>query len=37
MEIVHQGHIGILKSKAVIREKLYWPALDKDVENYLYW
>ena len=34
MEIVHQGHIGISKSKAVIREKLYWPALDKDVENY---
>ena len=35
MQIIHQGHIGISKLKAVIREKLYWPALDKGIENYV--
>ena len=33
IEIVHQGHIGISKAKAALREKVYWPGIDKEVEE----
>ena len=35
IKIVHKGHLGIAKSKALLREKVYWYGLDKDVENEL--
>lgn len=33
MKIVHRGHPGIVSMKRTIRAKMWWPGLDKDVEN----
>ena len=29
----HEGHLGIVKTKAVLREKVWFPCMDKMVEN----
>ena len=34
LELAHQGHQGIVKTKARLREKVWWPGIDKDCENY---
>ena len=34
IEIVHQGRIGICKVKSLLREKVYWPRLDADVNEF---
>lgn len=33
LEELHQGHPGIAKMKLLARSKIYWPGLDKDIEN----
>lgn len=34
LEIVHRGHPGVIMMKRIIRDKLWWPGLDKDVEDH---
>ena len=34
LELAHQGHQGIVKTKARLREKVWWPGIDKDCESY---
>ena len=33
VELAHQGHQGVMKTKAVIREKVWFPGIDKMVEE----
>ena len=33
VEIAHEGHLGIVKTKGLIREKVWFPGIDKLVEN----
>ena len=35
LEIVHEGHLGISRCKALLRQKLYWPGLDKDTVKFI--
>ena len=33
VDIAHEGHMGIVKTKALLREKVWFPCMDKMVEN----
>ena len=33
LEIAHQGHQGIVKTKQLLRSKVWWPGIDKDTEK----
>jgi hypothetical protein len=33
IDIAHQGHQGIVKTKALLREKVWFPGIDKAVER----
>ena len=33
VDIAHEGHLGIVKTKALLREKVWFPCMDKMVEN----
>jgi hypothetical protein len=33
VDIAHQGHQGIVKTKALLREKVWFPGIDKEVER----
>ena len=33
IDIAHQGHLGIHKTNALLREKVYWHSLNKDVKE----
>ena len=35
IEIVHQGHLGICQVKSLLREKVCWPRLDADVNEFI--
>ena len=35
IEIAYQGHLGICKVKSLLREKVYWPGLDADVNEFI--
>ena len=35
LEIVHEGHLGIERCKSLLRQKLYWPGLDKQVIEFI--
>ena len=35
ISLAHLGHLGIVKTKGLLRTKVYFPNLDKLVENYL--
>ena len=34
LELAHEGHQGIVKTKARLRTKVWWPKMDKDTEKY---
>ena len=33
VDLAHEGHLGIAKTKALLREKVWFPCMDKMVEN----
>ena len=33
LDIAHQGHQGIVKTKQLLRSKVWWPGIDKDAEK----
>lgn len=33
LNIAHQGHQGIVKTKELLRSKVWWPGIDKDAEK----
>ena len=33
MKLAHEGHQGITKTKALLREKVWWPLMGKQVEE----
>ena len=33
VDIAHEGHLGIVKTKALLREKVWFPCMDKTVET----
>ena len=33
LSIVHEGHLGMEKCKAVARQSLFWPGMSKDIEH----
>ena len=33
LQLAHEGHQGIVKTKLRLREKVWWPGIDKDAEN----
>ncbi|CAB4023777.1 Transposon Tf2-9 poly, partial [Paramuricea clavata] len=33
LELAHQGHQGIVKTKQLLRQKVWWPGIDKDVDK----
>ena len=33
VDIAHEGHLGIVKTKALLREKVWFPCMDKMVET----
>ena len=34
LKLTHEGHPGIVVMKQRLREKVWWPGIAKDVENY---
>ena len=35
IEIAYQGNLGICKVKSLLRENVYWPGLDADVNEFI--
>lgn len=35
LDLAHAGHQGIVKCKSRLRQKVWWPGLDKEVEHYV--
>ena len=33
LQLAHEGHQGIVRTKQLLREKVWWPGVDKDVEH----
>lgn len=33
LELIHQSHLGMVKSKQKAREVLYWPGMSAEVED----
>lgn len=36
LTIEHQGHLGITKTKPLMRENVYWQGMDKEVQNFIH-
>lgn len=34
IELAHKGHQGITKSKQLVRTKMWWPGMDREVEDF---
>lgn len=34
LTMLHEMHIGIVKSKQLARKYFFWPGINKDIENY---
>ena len=35
LSLAHEGYLGIVKSKARLRSKVWWPGIDKDIEKFI--
>lgn len=35
LEILHETHLGINKTKSIAKNNLYWPAMLADIDNYI--
>ena len=35
LELAHEKHQGIVKTKTLLREKAWWPGMDSDVEKFI--
>ena len=35
VQLEHEGHQGIVKTKYRLRSKVWWPGMDKDVETFV--
>ena len=35
VRLAHEGHQGMVRAKARLREKVWWPGMDKDVEKFV--
>ena len=36
LSLAHQGHQGIVKTKQLLRQKVWWPGIDKDVDRMIH-
>jgi hypothetical protein len=36
LQLAHEGHQGIVRTKQLLREKVWWPGIDKDVEHLIH-
>ncbi|KAK4328256.1 hypothetical protein Pmani_001374 [Petrolisthes manimaculis] len=37
LQLAHETHLGMVKTKALLRAKVWWPNIDKDVEETIKW
>ena len=35
LKLAHETHLGIVKTKQILRPKFYWVGMDKDIEQQL--
>jgi hypothetical protein len=35
IELAHEGHLGIVGTKAALRSRVYWPCMDQTIERYV--
>ena len=35
VKLAHEGHQGIVRTKSRLREKVWWPNIDKQVESFI--
>ena len=35
IKLAHQGHLGVVGTKQLLRTKVWWPGIDRDVERYV--
>ena len=35
LDLAHEGHQGIVKCKSRLRQKVWWPGIDREVEHYV--
>lgn len=35
IQLAHEGHLGIVGTKPMLRSKVWWPNMDKEVEHYV--
>ena len=35
LDLAHEGHTGIVKTKHRVRDSVWWPGIDKEIEHYI--